>query len=124
MTEKEQTFAVVYRVESLEEPKTAAQIAEEFGDRFGGADSILMVSIIHCDEQKEMLDGATSTMVFGENGRTDQPLGADEIFQIWTGLSHHLAQSLPEDNRKALCEDVNVAVKAMVTSVDHDTLKN
>ncbi len=110
--EEEQTCALTYDICIEERPIKRAEV--EAQER-GACDSILMVSVLHLDEQEDMLDGATSSMMVGLNGRANRPLNPLEIFQIWTGIAHKLSQELPPGTpSRELCEDVNTAVKDML----------
>jgi len=103
------TYSLSYDIECHDPP---IEIPDDF--KRGACDTIVVLSILHCDGQEEMLDGTTSMATISQNGRTQQNLGLNELFQVWTTMAHELEQRLPTGGRKTMCKMVVEAMREVI----------
>lgn len=96
MEAEETKYHLLYRLRPFPEGLTKSEFPWDEEDT-GACDAVLVGSVIYPP------DGGLSVMFYGVDGRTKEPMDIQEMFKLWTILTHKLGEELPEGGRKQFC---------------------
>lgn len=115
----ESRWGIRYEVEAKPGGWTKAELVAS-GPNTGGADALIIISVMRMNETGEPWKGQTSSNLFSV-GPDGKPLSDEEIFQEWTLMAHGFTQSkgLAESQRRVAFEAVQ-KIREMKGIFDRD----
>lgn len=101
-------YKMSFHLKREDPPLTHAEVKQraEADPTFGASDALILGSILRTDS------GGASYQLSTFDGDTGEPLSPDHLFETWAMMAKALVDTLPEGNRKNLCNLVFEAVRA------------